>query len=296
MDSLVALKSFVCAAKTESFVAAGRQLGISASAVGKNIANLEEDLGVRLFQRSTRKIALTEEGGLLYERALSILSEIADARALLQRSAEEPSGRLRIRLPHVFYRLLMPVLSEFRRSYPAVELELDFDDGLYTYDHEFDATIQAGELDDSTFKSRKLGEFAMRICASPAYLDAHGTPVIPRDLSAHQAIQFRYRATGKLKAWVLSNGVAPAMATAVVCNNMEAVRGAAIEGLGVAYVPDFLVDDAIREGRLVPLLEDRRATPIPVTVLWPTSRFETPRLRAFINFAHERLAHSRPGP
>lgn len=167
MDSLTSLTSFVRTAETLSFVQAARLLGISASAVGKNVARLEHKLGVRLFNRSTRNVSLTAEGAAFLTRCQSILEQIQEAESELTSSLSQPSGKLRISLPVIGYRLLLPALTAFSRLYPQVELDLDFSDRLVNLiDEGFDIAIRSGELADSRLIARKLGVFVL--CSAPA--------------------------------------------------------------------------------------------------------------------------------
>lgn len=167
MDSLTSLTSFVRTAETLSFVQAARLLGISASAVGKNVARLEHKLGVRLFNRSTRNVSLTAEGAAFLTRCQSILEQIQEAESELTSSLSQPTGKLRISLPVIGYRLLLPALTAFTRLYPQVELDLDFSDRLVNLiDEGFDVAIRSGELADSRLIARKLGGF--RLCSAPA--------------------------------------------------------------------------------------------------------------------------------
>lgn len=290
MESLTGINSFVRAAESLSFVAAGRLLGISPSAVGKNIAALEASLGVRLFQRTTRRITLTEEGALFYERCRRILDDLRDAQALVSQATETPRGLLRISLPTIGYRFLLPVLPEFRRLYPEVELDLNFNDRIVDLVEDgIDAVIRGGDLSDSTLMSRRLGGFTFLLCASPDYLAARGTPGTPEALATHDVIRFRYPSSGKFQEWSLRGATAPRFATTLSCSNMEAVRAATLLGLGIAYMPDFLARDAIADGRLHSLLDGYQAAGGQFSILWPSSRHLSPKLRVFVDFVCERL-------
>ncbi|MET3970874.1 DNA-binding transcriptional LysR family regulator [Bradyrhizobium sp. S3.9.1] len=166
MDSLNGIVAFVRAAETLSFVAAGRMLGISASAVGKSVSKLEQSVGTRLFHRTTRRVSLTEEGALFFERCRRILDDLRDAEAMLSQAASTPRGRLRVSLPTIGYRFLLPILPEFRRLYPEIELDLDFSDRIVDLVEEgLDAAIRSGALADSSLMSRRLGPFRFVLCA-----------------------------------------------------------------------------------------------------------------------------------
>lgn len=238
MDSLTSLTSFVRTAETLSFVQAARLLGISASAVGKNVARLEHKLGVRLFNRSTRNVSLTAEGAAFLTRCQSILEQIQEAESELTSSLSQPTGKLRISLPVIGYRLLLPALTAFTRLYPQVELDLDFSDRLVNLiDEGFDVAIRSGELADSRLIARKLGGFRFVLCASPAYLAEYGAPDSPAELAAHKCIFFRFPATGLIQPWELRDMrlTGDFRATAVMTvNNIEAAIRLSAAGMGIS--------------------------------------------------------------
>lgn len=288
MDSFSGLESFVRAADLLSFAEAGRALGISASAVGKNVARLEQQLGLRLFHRTTRQVRLTQEGTLFHERCQRILDELHDARAAMQAAAQAPRGRLRVSLPTIGYRFLLPVLPEFQARYPEVELDLDFNDHLVdVVEAGLDVVIRSGELADSRLVARRLGPFRFILAASPAYLAERGVPLTPADLAGHSSLRYRFLNSGKLEEWTLPG--LPTMPIALVCNNMEAMLGAAVSGLGLAYMPDFLARDALARGELQQVLAEQLTHSGQFSALWPSSRQLSPKVRAFVDFASERL-------
>jgi DNA-binding transcriptional LysR family regulator len=288
MESLSGIVAFARTAEALSFTAAASALGVSASAVGKSVAKLEQSLGVRLFQRTTRRVALTEEGALFFERCRRILDDLHDAQAMLAHAAQSPRGRLRVGAPTIGYRFLLPILPEFRRLYPEVELDIDFNDRIVdVVKEELDAVIRSGELSDSSLMSRRLGPFRFMLCASPEYLRRRGVPRTPKDLESHDCLRFRFPTTGKLQNWSL-NGADSAnpfrLRPALTCNNMEALRAAAIGGLGIAYMPDFLARDDVASGRLSAMLGGWLVEPGQFSILWPSSRHLSPKLRAFVDF------------
>ncbi|QTD89703.1 LysR family transcriptional regulator [Burkholderia anthina] len=292
MENLNGIAAFVRTAEALSFVAAGRALGISASAVGKTIARLEQSLGVRLFNRTTRRVTLTDEGRHFYERCQRILEDFRDAEATVTASAQRPRGKLRVSLPVIGYRFLLPVLPEFRQRYSDVELDLDFNDRMVdVVEGGFDAVIRSGPLSDSSLMSRRLGPFAFVLCATPAYLAQAGTPHAPRDLDTHDCVRYCFPTTGKLQDWALAtdDGTPLKLRTAMTCNNMEALRGAVMSGLGIGYMPDFLARDALDSGALVTVLDAYRIAPGQFSIVWPSSRQLSPKLRVFVDFVCERL-------
>ncbi|TVT80974.1 LysR family transcriptional regulator [Pseudomonas sp. H3(2019)] len=293
MDSLSGVISFVKTAEALSFIAAARAMGISASAVGKNVAKLEASLNVRLLHRSTRKVSLTAEGELFYERCRKILDDLQDARAMLSHAMQEPRGRLRVSLPTIGYRFLLPHMNDFRRAYPEIELELDFNDQLVDVIEEgFDVVIRSGGLADSKLMSRRLGPFRFVLCASPGYIQRNGRPGSLNDLEHHDCLRYRFATTGKIMDWTLSADPAVTqlrLPTALTLNNMEAMLMAVIEGHGIAYVPDFLARQALAEGRLETVLDGHSDDQGQFWALWPSNRHLSPKIRVFVDFAAERF-------
>ncbi|MBB6483047.1 LysR family transcriptional regulator [Rhizobium lusitanum] len=293
MDRLSGLNAFVRTADLGSFAAAGRVLGLSASAVGKAVTTLERQLGVRLLQRSTRSIRLTEEGRLFHERCRRVLDDLDDAQASLAQAVAVPRGRLRVSVPIVSYHFLLPVVPEFVTRYPEVELDIDFNDRIVDMIEEgVDVAIRSGDLPDSRLMSRTLRPFQMLLCAAPSYLERHGTPDCPRALNEHSAVRFRFPNSGKLQEWPLSLPEGEPdlrIRTAFSCNNMEAVRGATVAGLGIGCMPDFLVRSSLAEGKLLTVLDDFIDEPGHFHMLWPSSRHLSPKVRVFVDFLGERL-------
>ncbi|WP_051516937.1 LysR family transcriptional regulator [Herbaspirillum sp. RV1423] len=292
MDSLSSFTVFVQVAKTRSFVAAGRLLGVSASAVGKSVARLEAKLGVRLFHRSTRSITLTAEGALFLERSQRILAEIEATEQELLQATTTPRGRLRVSLPLV-NSLVLPVLGEFMREYPEIELDLDFTDRLVDVIEEgFDAVVRTGEPTDSRLSARRLGSFQILLVASPEYLERRGSPKRPADLVDHACLHYRFPNTGKLEVWPLRvEADAPEfqLPTSMICNNIETQMCFALQGLGITCLPDFAIRDALAEGRLRTVLNKYVERTGTFHLLWPSGRQASTKIRVFIDFLSERV-------
>lgn len=292
MDVLSGIEYFVQAAETRSFSAAGRNLGVSSSAVGKSVARLEARLGVRLLHRSTRSITLTAEGVLFLERCRRILSEVEAAELELSEIHTEPKGKLRVSFPLVG-QLVMPVLTSFMHRYPLIELDVDFSDRMVDVIEEgFDAVIRTGEPADSRLMSRPLGNYSLVLVASPEYLSQHGHPQTPADLVDHACLQHKFPSTGKYEAWPLravGNETTPTLNTAMVCNTSEALIAVARAGLGIACLPDFMVREAISKGELVTVLNEHIEHQGTFRMLWPSSKHLAPKLRVFIDFMVEEL-------
>ena len=287
MDSLSSLSAFVRTAETLSFVQAAQLLGISASAVGKNVARLEQQLGVRLFNRSTRSVSLTAEGALLLTRTRPILEQLRDVEAEITQAVAHPSGKLHVSLPVVGYRLITPLLPQFHQLYPDVELDFDFSDRLVNViDEGFDVAIRSGEMRDSRLQARTLGPFRFVLCASPDYLAARGAPATSADLAQHHCIFFRFPATGLIQSWELADlrvtgDFQPAKLLTV--NNIEAMVQSTLAGMGISYVPDFVVAELLEKGRLVEVLAGSCIRASGFSAIWP-GRYLSPRVRCFIDF------------
>lgn len=292
MDNLNGFVVFVRVAETRSFVAASRLLGVSASAIGKSVARLEEKLGVRLFHRSTRSVTLTAEGTLFLERSRRILAEIEAAELELSQATAAPRGRLRVSLPLVSS-LVLPVLGEFMREYPAIELDLDFTDRLVDVIEEgFDVVVRTGHPTDSRLSARRLGTFRSMLVASPDYLARRGLPTAPADLLAHTCLHYRFPNSGKLEPWALR--LTPGdpdlqLPTSMICNNIETRVCFALQGLGIAYLPEFAIAEPLADGRLLAVLADRVERTGVFHVLWPASRHPSPKVRALVDFLCARV-------
>lgn len=291
MESLNTLNVFVSVADTRSFVATGRLLGVSASAVGKSIVRLEERFGVRLFNRSTRSVTLTEDGMRFLERCQRILAEIEAAQSEFSQTSSAPQGRLKISMPLVSDPFL-PVLARFKKAYPAIDLDLTFDDRrVDVIEDGYDAVVRSGELPDSSLSARHVGDYRMILVGAPEYFQARGVPQQPRDLLKHTCIQFRFPNTGKLQAWPLRSDEQDfdlQLPTSVVCNNLEARVCFALEGIGIACLPDFAIREWLDQGRLVSILDDCSASGT-FKIMWPSGKRPPLKLRVFIDFLKQHL-------
>jgi DNA-binding transcriptional LysR family regulator len=292
MDSLGSLNAFVRAAETRSFTGAGRQLGVSSSAVGKAIARLEDRLGVRLFHRSTRTVTLTPEGALFLERCRRIFSEIEAAELEIAQTLGAPRGKLCVSLPLVGV-LMMPALSAFMRAYPEIELELDFSDRIVDIiDEGFDVVLRAGEVNDSRLMSRMVGRFRLVLVGSPEYFADRGIPRKPEDLKLHACLHHRYATSGKLERWPLRRGrkdIEISLPMTAVANTIEPLIHMVEQGLGIACLPDLAIRRQLDEGRLVAVLGEHTDHSGPFRLLWPSSRYVSPKLRVFVDFMAQNL-------
>lgn len=289
MDRLGSLNAFVQAAEARSFTLAGRQLSVSSSAIGKAVARLEERLGVKLFHRSTRSVTLTPEGALFLERCRRILTEVEAAEMEIAETQGAPRGKLRVSLPLVGM-LMMPALCAFMRAYPEIELDLDFSDRLVeVIDEGFDVVVRAGEVNDSRLMNRMLGRFRLMLVAAPRYLKERGTPRKPEELEAHACLQHRYATSGKLEPWPLRGRKTIPLPSTVVANTIEPLITMAEQGLGIACLPDLAIRRQLKDGTLVAVLARHTQHSGPFRLLWPQSRYPSPKLRAFSDFMAQHL-------
>lgn len=293
LDSLDDFAVFVQVAETRSFAETARLTGVSASAIAKRMARLEERLKVRLLHRSTRSVTLTAEGSMFLARCRRVLDEVQGAEHELSRASEAPRGRLKVSLPMVG-NLFLPLLAEFMRAHPAVDLHLDLSDRMVDIVEEgFDAVLRTGEPDDSALSARALGSWPLLLVASPAYLSLRGRPERPADLAGHSCLHHRFNGTGKLERWPLiwsTDDEEVDLPVAMVSNNLEGRTCFAEAGLGIACLPEFSVRDALAAGRLeivLPAFTELRQTTF--RIFWPSSRHPLPKVRALVDFLVERL-------
>jgi DNA-binding transcriptional LysR family regulator len=287
MDSLSGISMFVTVAEMRSFTKAATHFGVSSSAVGKSIARMEERLAVRLFHRSTRSITLTAEGALFLERCRRILSEVEAAEAELSELSGTPSGRLRVSTPQLTA-LIMPTLTGFMRRYPDIALDIDLSERMVDIIEEgFDAVIRTGTQHDSRLASRRIGSCKQVVVAAASYLARHGTPSHPSQLARHACLLHKFPTTGRIERWPfkLAEGEPePPLRERMSSSNIESIAYALLEGEGIAFLPTFIIEDDLKDGRVRIILEEYMDQTVTFSMLWPTSRHASPKLRAFIDY------------
>lgn len=293
IESFSGLMAFSVAVETGSFAAAGRSLGLSASAVGKAVERLEVRLDARLLHRTTRSLALTGEGEVLYRYVAGLRKNLQEAEKELRLVQSTPRGRLKISVPTVIGRkIVLPALRDFQASFPNVTIDIHLDDvKVDLVANGYDLVLRLGDLEDSSMRARQVGPHTFTTCASPAYLAQHGIPQTPADLSGHCCIHYRFPTTGRPETWAFK-GMPKAgwSKPSIVLNDGEALASAALGGLGIIQAPSYLVTEDVATGRLLPVLEDYTDDRGGIWLLWPSGAAEAPRLRAFIDFIAERIA------
>jgi DNA-binding transcriptional LysR family regulator len=293
IDHASEMAAFVRVVDAQGFSAAAPALGLTPSAVSKLVTRLETRLGVRLLQRTTRALHLTEEGETFYATARRIVGEIEALESQIADRRDTPQGLLRVTTSLAFAtHQLAPVLSEFLERYPAVQLELLPTDRVIDMVEEgVDIAIRIGRLADSSFMARKIGEDKRLICAAPSYLARHGTPLKPQDLARHICIVSRERSYLNRWEFRLEGEVKEIDVTGRVgVNEGEAQMQFALQGIGIVRLTRLTVAQAIREGRLVSLLEDFSADqPVPIHAVYPHRQHLAPKVPAFVNFLLEKF-------
>ena len=289
MDQLASMTAFVRASELGGFAPAATAMGISPTMVGLHVRALENRLGSRLLNRTTRRQSLTEVGRLYYERCRQILADIEDADQTATQLRAAPRGRLRVNAPVSYgVHALTPVLTEYLAVYREVEVELAVNNRVIDLvDEGFEVAFRVGVLPDSSLVARPLAPYRLVICAAPAYLAEHGEPRKPEDLLRHNCMTFER--WGAPRHWSFANGENVEVSGNFRTDSGESLRVAARRGLGIIQQPSVLVDEEIAQGTLVRILADHDMPALPIHLVYLPDRRPTPKLRTFIDFVLERL-------
>lgn len=292
----MSLSVFVCVVDKGSFTDAATECGMSATMVGKHIRAIEQRLGAKVLSRTTRQQSLTEVGRLYYERAKQLLDDLRDADASAEDIRMSPRGLLKIHAPVSFgSQQLAEAVASYLHRYPDVKIELTLSDRHYErpvdlVEEGYDAAIRIGPLADSELMARSLKPYRMWLCASPEYLQRAGTPRLPQDLAGHNCLAFSLWRRKKL--WRFHQGEQPHdvhVDGQLMTNSGQALKTAAIAGLGIIMQPEILVADAVASGRLVRILADYELPLRAMHIVHHADRRPTAKLRNFIDFIVEQL-------
>ncbi|WP_247305143.1 LysR family transcriptional regulator [Ralstonia pseudosolanacearum] len=288
MDRLAAMQIFVRTVELGSMSAAAVELDLSSQLAGRQVRALEGALGVKLLNRTTRRQSLTDGGRLFYERAKNILAEMEAAQAQIDESRALPRGRLRISAPITFgSKALAPRLAEFMNQFPDITVELSLTNRTVDLvDEAFDAAFRTGDLPDSGLMARRLAPHRLTLCASPAYLKMRGQPRTPEDLRKHECLVFAH--TSLRTQWSFDGpdgSVKVPIKGKFLADSGEALRAAAVAGVGIILQPAELLAEDIQTGLLTRLLKRYEPTPRPLHVLYAPDRRMTQKLRSFLDFA-----------
>jgi DNA-binding transcriptional LysR family regulator len=286
------MQLFARVVESGSFTVAAGQTGMSRAMASKLVRGLEDGLGVRLLNRSTRRLSLTEPGERYYRRIGEVLLRLAEAEAEAAQLQIEPRGRLRVSAPisfSVFH--LSPAVAEFKRRHPRVELQIDLsDDRVDLIDDRYDLAVRISRLADSSLVARKLAPCRMCLVAAPDYLARHGEPAEPADLAAHQCL--RYTLTPRTDDWDFFRDDAETsvrVSSEVSVNSGDFIAAAAVAGLGIARLPTFIVAEALRQGRLRRVLKDWQLPSLAIYAVYPQTSALPAKTRSLIDFLAERF-------
>jgi DNA-binding transcriptional LysR family regulator len=289
------LRAFVRVMDRGSFSSAAKDLGLTPSAVSKLVSRLEDRLGVRLLERSTRRLALTPEGEAFLARARRIVADIEEAEAEVAQARGAPRGKLRINAGTAFgLHQLAPALADFLARYPEIDLDLSITDRLVDLiEEQADIAVRSGHIPDGPFIQRKIADLQRVICAAPSYLKRRGTPQTAADLKAHDCIVVAGPGLNRWPFKTRSGVDVVDVRPRVVTDDAEAALRLAVEGAGIVRLSDVIVGGPLRDGELTALLTDvHHVEPFPLAAIYPAGRQRLPRVKVFIDFLVERFGHA----
>lgn len=287
MDIVAAMKVLVAVVDAGSFAAAANRLDMSRAMASKHIAGLEEHLGTRLLNRTTRRLSLTESGAQFYERSVQIVADVEEAVQIAGHAVAEPRGVLKVTMPLSYgQHRLGPVMSAYANKYPHVHLDLSLTDRkVDLVDEGYDVAIRIGKLSESGLIARKLGAELSVIAAAPNYLKRYGIPKVPGDLSSHVCLEYSLASTGS--EWRLQGPegiVSVRCPGAIKADSGDMLRQMAVAGSGFIFQPWFIVEEDVRAGRLVRVLPDFASEELGVYAMYPSRRHLSAKVRTFVDF------------
>jgi DNA-binding transcriptional LysR family regulator len=296
MDRFLAMQVFTRVVEQGSFARAAERLGISTSACSRHVAELEAHLDVRLLNRTTRRLSLTESGQAFYERCVQVLADLEEAEQAAAVSAARPRGTLKVTCGISFgVGHVARLIGAFAARHPEVRFDVQLSDRFVDLvDEGFDLAIRIGESPTQNLIARRLGETRLVACAAPIYLRERGAPETPADLARHACLTYEYlplRNTWRFRDQAGSEH-AVRVAGPVHANNGEMLVAAAVEGIGIAMEPDFIVAGQLAAGRLVRILADYAPAPTNIYAVYPSRRHLSAKVRAFVDFLAERFAQA----
>jgi len=292
MDDLKRMVIFAHVVEAGSFSGAARRLGVAKSAVSKHVSLLEQSIGVRLLNRNTRSLSMTDAGEGYYQRCAKMVEVVEDARQCISSSQDEPRGTLRISCPASFgIDYIAPLLNEYLQNFTSLSAELLLDDNVIDMTEQgIDVAIRVGWLADSGLRAKKLKDVRRLLCASPAYLERYGTPEKPEAIAQHQCVIFtllptpwQYKFTKNNKSKTIQ------IKGRLKTNNGNAVRALVLEGAGIAALSDFLIREDLDKGDLIQLLPDYHIADAGIYAVYQNQHLQHPKIRTFIDFLADRL-------
>ncbi|WP_133649926.1 LysR family transcriptional regulator [Paraburkholderia flava] len=294
MDTLVSMKVFRHVVEVGSFVGAAERMDMSAAMASKHVMHLEQQLGARLLNRTTRRVAPTEAGREYYERLSQALTELDEAGQIVGAASVVPQGRLRVSSLSAFgLRHVMSAVADYAAQYPKVTVEITLSDRVVELiDEGFDVGIRASPsgLKSSSLIARQIATAHIVLCASPEYLRKHGTPATVADLERHNFVQYAGMPTHELAAWIGANGARVKVSGNMIVNHLEAQRVVVLQGAGISLLGTEVIGEDLAEGRLVPVLVDELPPrELPIHVVYASRRHLSAKVRSFVDFLAERF-------
>jgi len=300
MDTFHAITAFARVVEAGSFAGAANRLGVSVSSVSRLVADLEAHLGVRLLNRTTRRISLTEAGRAFHERSVQLLADLEEAQAEASEGAAIPRGTLRLSCAVTFgTEHVAPAIAQFIVKHPTVKVEVELSDRIVDLvDEGFDAAVRIGAVRGQNLVARRVGSTRLVCCASPAYLKAHGEPRTPEDLAKHACLLYQY--APQRDTWPFTDKQGRERRVRVsgpaYANNGAFLSALARDGIGIAYEPDFIVGEDVRAGKLVPILRAYTGAAGAISVVYASRRHLSAKVRAFADFLAQYFANSEWSP
>ena len=301
MDLFQSMSVYVKVVEAGSMTAAALQCDMSTTMVGNHLRALEQRLGVQLLQRTTRRQRLTEFGSVYYQRCLDVLGLVADSERLAEQALDEPRGLLRITAPLTFgVERLAPALSEFSLQYPQVKMDVVLTNSRPDLlERGLDVAFRLGHFEESNLIARPLIDYTLTVCASPQYVARRGMPQTPEDLQQHDCLSFAYPAGDDWqsveKRWRLSGPggeILVDVSGPMLMNTSAGLHQAARTGMGIVMLPDALVEQDLRDGKLVTVVPDYQPPSRPLHLLYAPDRYRLPKLRRFVEFAMQTWGRS----
>ncbi len=294
MDRFQGINAFAKVVETGSFVRAAERLGVSVSAVSRQVSELEAHLDARLLNRTTRRLSLTESGRVFYERSIQLLADLDEAEQSASAGAVKPRGTLRISCGTTFgARHLAPAIAEFIARFPAMRFDVELSDrATDLVDEGFDAAVRIGAIGSQNLVGRKVGETRLVCCASPDYLARHGEPKSPEELSAHACLTYEYALLKNVWPFRDQDGRDRSIKVTgpVHANSGRFLAALAVAGVAIVIEPDFVVRPEVQAGRLVPILRRFEVPPGNIYVVYPSRRHLSAKVRAFTDFLSARFS------
>ena len=293
MDRLAGINAFVRVAETGGFSAAARRLHVSKATVSEQVQALENGLGVRLLNRTTRRVSLTEVGREYYERCTQILHDLEEADEAAGVAQFAPRGQLRIHCIQGIARFVTPVVTDYLARYPQASVDLRTGDALIDIVQEgFDAAITALTPPDSSLVRRRLGAVSLKLYAAPSYLEKHPAPEKPQDLAEHNCLRYPHFLWGDEWHFVDADGndVKARATGTLITNFVQAIRAAGVAGIGLVLMSPVIITDLLESGALVPVMPGYRTPELEINALYPHRRYMTAKLRVFIDMLVEQFA------